>query len=67
MSEYFVFDPHGNRFANELGEVKSSRLALNKAASSEIGCHCKQYTEWRVMKFHVSGAGILLTAGECMS
>ena len=64
-----VFGALRNRFANELGRQDyvtgdlwknkpPFRLALNKAASNEIACHCKHSAGRGEMKFYKSGAAL---------
>ena len=64
-----VFGALRNRFANELGRrdyvtgemwknKPPFRLALNKAASNEIACHCKHSAGRGEMKFYKSGAAL---------
>ena len=73
-----VFDALGNLFACEMserdhvtGEMWKNkppfRLALNRAASDEIGRHCKHYTERGVMKFYDSGAALAEGTGVPVS
>jgi len=69
-----VFDANGKRFANELGRrdyvtgemwknKPPFRLALNKAAATEILWHCKHYTGRGVMKFFENGAALAKEMG----
>merc|ERR1719331_3394733 len=69
-----IFNRDGKRFANELGRrdyvtgemwknKPPFRLALNKAASTEILWHCKHYTGRGVMKFYESGDALAKDMG----
>merc|ERR1719253_2381042 len=69
-----ILNRDGKRFANELGRrdyvtgemwknKAPFRLALNKAASTEILWHCKHYTGRGVMKFYESGDALAKDMG----
>ena len=62
----FIFDAHGNRVANELGERNCVTgemwenkppfsLALNKATPDDVAWQCKHYTGRGVRRLHESG------------